>query len=1635
MANLDDELRPDSGAPDELGDVPIAIVRITDLPDDPTPQPTDVVPIVDLGANVNKKTTIGAMFSALIGPALRSLLNGSAAAPSVAFKNDGGTGLFLADPGVLGVATQGQSAVVIDPTQNVRLASSGAVTVPNGLTQQRPKSPIAGMFRFNATTKAYEGFNGTDWVPLTGGSGPAVINPGTVDAPGLPFSDEGDTGIYQPKPGAFGISTKGRLGLVVDDQQNVQVGGYGFIDIPAGTTAQRPATPNSGMLRFNTTIGEFEGWTGTEWMQFGGGFKGQIQPGSPTAPGLEFVSSPETGLYSPGLNQFGISTGGLAAVIVDDQQNVYITGDNYLRIPSGSDAQRPGGPVPGMIRYNTTSARFEGWNGSIWGAFGDGERTIDPGTAATPGLPFTGDASTGIYQPVPGTFGISTKGKSALVVDDQQNVQIRGAGFIDIPAGTTAQRPATPNSGMIRFNTDTGSFEGYDASGWVNFGFSGFRSVPGGTAPAPGLAFGGNPSTGLYQPGNNELGIATGGQTAAIFDAQQNLSLASTGFLDIPAGTDGQRPAAPNSGMFRFNTTAGAFEGYNGTVWKTFGQGGAIAPGTAAAPGLPFTNDASSGLYQPALGQFGIATGGKGALVVDQGQNLQVLGTGFLDIPAGTTAQRPATPNSGMIRFNTSLGAFEGHNGTTWSPFGFSGWSSAPDGTAALPGVGFGAATGTGLWRQTADGALGLSVAGTAALTIGPDLSVSLKGTGFLDIPAGTDAQRPAAPNSGMLRFNTTASAFEGYNGTSWIPFGFPGFRAVPQGTVAAPGLAFSGDGGTGLFSPGQFKLDLVTYGKSAIHIDEYQDIYCNSNGALRLPGGDDSQRPANPVIGMVRYSTSYLSVEAYTGTQWIKLTGFPGWNMVGTGTVTAPGLAFTIRQDTGLYLNGDGSLGVATGGKAAALFDQGQNLFLPSTGYMIVPVGTTGQRPASTAPGMLRFNADLKTFEGYTGNGWTNFGFDGWNTAPGGTVAAPGIAFGVNASTGIYQTALNTLGIATGGKGALVVDANQNTSFLSSGFIDLPTGTTAQRPAAPNGGMFRFNTDLASAEVYNGQEWTDLGFPGWDTVPDGTVSAPGLAFAKSPSTGIYSTRPGTLSIATNGAPALFIDDEQNVEFPVTGQLTLPKGGTGQRPGTPYSGNIRFNTDLAQIEFFNGSTWQQLGTADQPAPGPDPQDGIGLLTWYQSIDVIRPIGLRDRCISVQSRMRRCVFNPQTGQVVYYLDADDSTKQAGPWVRVVETQQISAPYTGTLSEQPNPQLRDGVPNYDPNISYMPGQRVLYNGKLWEVVSNRGVLGVAPAPGTQPAVIDSTAGPVMVEIPAFSVRFTVTGGHNVTMSSLSWEITDGIRYDDGFNPHPAFVAANGRTRTRIYVAAYHCISQGKGATSGADTFPISNENRASWRSRAQFMSGSLAQNIHIMSVWDYSAIAMLMMVEFQSVNSQAALGKGYCTGNAPNVRTGASTPWGNRSQNRYTGSTTDFMSYRGLENIYGYLWTFIDGVNINPDIGIYTCSDPAKYADDTTNNYTQAGSLPYTSRQYLFERTLQAHPYLIAPASTVSTAAPTKYTGDTLSTDQTGAFFSVRIGGDCNSTDGAGICAWDALWTSTSGKPTNTGARIAFAWETA
>jgi len=232
-----------------------------------------------------------------------------------------------------------------------------------------------------------------------------------------------------------------------------------------------------------------------------------------------------------------------------------------------------------------------------------------------------------------------------------------------------------------------------------------------------------------------------------------------------------------------------------------------------------------------------------------------------------------------------------------------------------------------------------LSVQGStiSGLVAGQDITLTPSGTGIvrinsdqaLTLPSGTDAQRPAVPEAGMIRFNTTVNRFEGYTGTAWIQFG--SVIDADRNTYVIPELSpgsnentlyFYADGNLAAtlnstqFDINQLTVDQITIngnrivtnstnadlelrpnGTGAVVIDGFRittNTITNTNlnavtelqstgdgyyhivgtNAVVIPSGDDFQRPGSPQLGMMRYSTSLGFVEIYDGTAWISVAG-----------------------------------------------------------------------------------------------------------------------------------------------------------------------------------------------------------------------------------------------------------------------------------------------------------------------------------------------------------------------------------------------------------------------------------------------------------------------------------------------------------------------------------------------------------------------------------------------------------------------------------------------------------------------------------------------------------------------------------------------------------------------------------------
>ena len=101
---------------------------------------------------------------------------------------------------------------------NILMTGTGAIDVAAGTTGERPGSASAGMFRFNTTTTGFEGYDGSSWGEIGGGSASSVtVADESTDTTCFPLFTTGATGDLAVKSGSnltFN-SNSGTLGATV----------------------------------------------------------------------------------------------------------------------------------------------------------------------------------------------------------------------------------------------------------------------------------------------------------------------------------------------------------------------------------------------------------------------------------------------------------------------------------------------------------------------------------------------------------------------------------------------------------------------------------------------------------------------------------------------------------------------------------------------------------------------------------------------------------------------------------------------------------------------------------------------------------------------------------------------------------------------------------------------------------------------------------------------------------------------------------------------------------------------------------------------------------------------------------------------------------------------------------------------------------------------------------------------------------------------------------------------------------------------------------------------------------------------------------------------------------------------------
>lgn len=172
------------------------------------------------------------------------------------------------------------------------------------------------------------------------------------------------------------------------------------------------------------------------------------------------------------------------------------------------------------------------------------------------------------------------------------------------------------------------------------------------TGVAGAIAYSGASGLGLSAAGTSGQVLVSGGTGSPVWVNASSLTtgVATTAVTatNIAGGSAGQLIIQSDTGLSSFITAGAA-----GTFLQSAGAG--YAPTWAAG--------------QVTIGSTAVALGAT-ATTLNGLDILAATGTSHWKLPVGTTAQRPGTPATGMIRYNSSISSFEGYSSGAWSSLG-----------------------------------------------------------------------------------------------------------------------------------------------------------------------------------------------------------------------------------------------------------------------------------------------------------------------------------------------------------------------------------------------------------------------------------------------------------------------------------------------------------------------------------------------------------------------------------------------------------------------------------------------------------------------------------------------------------------------------------------------------------------------------------------------------------------------------------------------------------------------------------------------------------------------------------------------------------------------------------------------------
>jgi hypothetical protein len=423
---------------------------------------------------------------------------------------------------------------------------------------------------------------------------------------------------------------------------------------------------------------------------------------------------------------------------------------------------------------------------------------------------------------------VNTLTATNIIVNDDTTLGGSNADSLAVNARiTTDLEPATNNAKDIGTNGRNwrDGFFGRNL-GTVNLSVTGTTSFDGsqgtsgqvltsaGTGNTPTWT---TPTTGTVTSVTGTAPIAsTGGATPAISISQATTS--TDGYL---SSTDWNTFNGKGSGTVTSVGGTGTVNGITltGTVTST---GNLTLGGTLGGIGnSQLTNSAVTiGITSVSLGATATTLAGLTSITSTTVVASGVVGssaTGALTMPSGTTAERPGTPATGMVRYNTTLGVVEYYNGTTWYTITAVGPPTTVE-YLVVAGGGAGGSINMG-YSAGSGGAGGYRTNTGYAVSVGSAITVTVGAGGTaaaVDTAGGNGSDSvfgsiTSTGGGGGGIYSPTVQSKNGGSGGGSLGDGYnsPGLGNTPStspsqgnnggnGNVAGPGYGSGGGGGSG---------------------------------------------------------------------------------------------------------------------------------------------------------------------------------------------------------------------------------------------------------------------------------------------------------------------------------------------------------------------------------------------------------------------------------------------------------------------------------------------------------------------------------------------------------------------------------------------------------------------------------------------------------------------------------------------------------------------------------------------------------------------------------------------------------------------------------------------------------------------